>query len=222
MRVLVVEDDQALGDVIARGLRSAGMAIDTCPDGESALEVIETNRYDVVVLDRQLPGIHGDDVCRAILRLELSPRILMLTAAGTLDDRVRGLEIGADDYLPKPFAMAELVARVGALARRPNAVTPPVIDIGDLRIDLARRTVRRGLHDLSLTRKELGVLEVLAANPGTVVSAEELLEKVWDSAADPFTNAVRITVMTLRRKLGDPPLIETIVGVGYRLAPVQP
>src|SRR5688572_2410089 len=143
MRVLVVEDDQALGDVIARGLRSAGMAIDTCPDGESALEVIETNRYDVVVLDRQLPGIHGDDVCRAILRLELSPRILMLTAAGALDDRVRGLEIGADDYLPKPFAMAELVARVGALARRPNAVTPPVIDIGDLRIDLARRTVRR-------------------------------------------------------------------------------
>jgi DNA-binding response OmpR family regulator len=173
----------------------------------------------VVVLDRQLPGIHGDDVCRAILHLELPPRILMLTAAGNLDDRVRGLEIGADDYLPKPFAMAELVARIGALARRPNSVTPPVIEIGDLWIDSSRRAVRRGLRDITLTRKEFGVLELLAANPSRVVSAEELLEKVWDSATDPFTNAVRITIMTLRRKLGEPPLIETVVGSGYRLAP---
>jgi DNA-binding response OmpR family regulator len=219
MRVLVVEDDAALADVTARGLRQAGMAVDLSPDGESAIEQVEVNAYDVVVLDRQLPGIHGDDVCRAILHLELPPRILMLTAAGNLDDRVRGLEIGADDYLPKPFAMAELVARIGALARRPNSVTPPVIEIGDLWIDSSRRAVRRGLRDITLTRKEFGVLELLAANPSRVVSAEELLEKVWDSATDPFTNAVRITIMTLRRKLGEPPLIETVVGSGYRLAP---
>jgi DNA-binding response OmpR family regulator len=218
MRVLVVEDDAALADVVARGLRQAGFAVDVVPDGERALESAEVNGYDVVVLDRQLPGIHGDDVCRALLRLGTPPRILMLTAAGNIDERVHGLEIGADDYLPKPFAMTELVARVQALGRRPNSVILPVIEIADVRIDRNRRTARRGLTDLALTRKEFAVLEVLAMAPGRVVSAEELLERVWDEAADPFTNAVRITIMTLRRKLGDPPLIETVVGVGYRLA----
>jgi DNA-binding response OmpR family regulator len=218
VRILVVEDDAALADVVARGLRQAGFAVDAAPDGERALEAAEVNGYDVVVLDRQLPGIHGDDVCRALLRLGTPPRILMLTAAGNIDERVHGLEIGADDYLPKPFAMTELVARVHALGRRPNSVILPVIEIADVRIDRNRRTARRGLTDLALTRKEFAVLEVLAMAPGKVLSAEELLERVWDDAADPFTNAVRITIMTLRRKLGDPPLIETVVGVGYRLA----
>jgi DNA-binding response OmpR family regulator len=218
VRILLVEDDEALADVIARGLRQAGLAVDIAPDGESAIESASINEYDVVVLDRQLPGIHGDDVCRALLRRDAPPRILMLTAAGNLDDRVRGLEIGADDYLPKPFAMAELIARIQALGRRPSAVRLPVIEIGDLQIDSNRRAARRGHHDLALTRKEFGVLEILAAEPGRVVSSEELLEKVWDEAADPFTNAVRITIMTLRRKLGEPPLIETVVGVGYRLS----
>ena len=217
MRILLVEDDEALADVVARGLRQAGLAVDVVYDGERAIESASVNSYDVIVLDRQLPGIHGDDVCRAVLQLPTSPRILMLTAAGNIDDRVRGLEIGADDYLPKPFAMAELVARIQALARRPSAITLPVIELGDLRIDRSRRTARRQNRDLPLTRKEFGVLEVLATSPDRVVSAEELLEKVWDDAADPFTNAVRITIMTLRRKLGDPPLIETVVGVGYRL-----
>lgn len=217
MRILLVEDDEALADVVARGLRQAGLAVDTVFDGERAIEAASVNGYDVIVLDRQLPGIHGDDVCRAVLQLPTPPRVLMLTAAGNIDDRVRGLEIGADDYLPKPFAMAELVARIQALARRPSAITLPVIELGDLRIDRSRRTARRQNRDLPLTRKEFGVLEVLATSPDRVVSAEELLEKVWDDAADPFTNAVRITIMTLRRKLGDPPLIETVVGVGYRL-----
>ena len=217
MRILLVEDDEALADVTARGLRQAGLAVDLAPDGESAIGSASVNAYDVVVLDRQLPGIHGDDVCRSLLRLETPPRILMLTAAGNLDDRVRGLQIGADDYLPKPFAMAELVARIQALGRRPNAVRLPVIEVGNVRIDTNRRTAQRGERDLNLTRKEFGVLEVLAGQPGDVVSAEELLEKVWDEEADPFTNAVRITIMTLRRKLGEPQPIETVIGVGYRL-----
>jgi two-component system, OmpR family, response regulator VanR len=217
VRILLVEDDEALADVTARGLRQAGLAVDLALDGEAAIENASVNAYDVVVLDRQLPGIHGDDVCRALLRLETPPRILMLTAAGNLDDRVRGLQIGADDYLPKPFAMAELVARIQALGRRPNAVRFPVIEVGDLQIDTNQRTARRGERDLNLTRKEFGVLEVLAGKPGYVVSAEELLEKVWDEEADPFTNAVRITIMTLRRKLGEPQPIETVIGVGYRL-----
>jgi DNA-binding response OmpR family regulator len=217
VRILLVEDDEALADVTARGLRQAALAVDLATDGEAAIESAAVNTYDVVVLDRQLPGIHGDDVCRALLRLKSPPRILMLTAAGNLDDRVRGLQIGADDYLPKPFAMAELVARIQALGRRPNAVRMPVIAVGDLQIDTNRRTARRREQDLNLTRKEFGVLEVLAGKPGDVVSAEELLEKVWDEEADPFTNAVRITIMTLRRKLGEPQPIETVIGVGYRL-----
>lgn len=217
MRVLVVEDDAALADVVARGLRQAGLAIDVAGDGEDALVKAEITPYDVVVLDRDLPCIHGDDVCRALLRTAPTPRVIMLTAAGTLDARVEGLAIGADDYLPKPFAMAELVARVHALGRRPGAVIPPVLFVGDVALDPSRRLVTRADRPLALTRKEFGVLEALASRPGAVVSAEELLERVWDEAVDPFTNAVRITVMTLRRKLGDPPIVETVVGVGYRL-----
>lgn len=222
MRVLVVEDEAALADVVARGLRQGGLAVDVAPDGEEALIKAEVTPYDVVVLDRGLPGIHGDDVCRALLQTTPTPRIIMLTAAGNVDARVEGLAIGADDYLPKPFVMAELLARVRALGRRPDAATPPVLTAGDLVLDPARRTAARGGRPLSLTRKEFGVLEVLAARPGAVVSAEELLERVWDEEADPFTNAVRITVMTLRRKLGEPSIVETVVGVGYRLIDDQP
>lgn len=218
MRVLVVEDEVALADVIARGLRQAGLAVDVALDGEEALEKADLTPYEVVVLDRQLPGIHGDDVCRELVGRDEPARILMLTAAGNVDARVEGLSIGADDYLPKPFVMGELVARVRALGRRPSAMTPPRLVAGDLEIDPARRTATRAGRPLSLTRKEFGVLEVLAAAPGRVVSAEELLERVWDDAADPFTNAVRITMMTLRRKLGEPGPIDTVVGVGYRLA----
>ncbi|MDP9472563.1 MAG: response regulator transcription factor [Chloroflexota bacterium] len=214
MRVLMVEDDAPLANVVARGLRQAGLAVDVASDGEEALAKAEVTPYDVVVLDRDLPGIHGDDVCRALLRTSPTPRIIMLTAAGNVDARVEGLAIGADDYLPKPFAMAELIARIRALGRRPDAATPPVLIVGDLVLDPSRRTATRAGRLLALTRKEFGVLEVLASKPGAVVSAEELLERVWDEAVDPFTNAVRITVMTLRPKLGEPPLVDTVIGVG--------
>ena len=217
MRVLVVEDEVELADVVARGLRQAGLAVDIACDGEEALEKAVATPYEVVVLDRGLPGIHGDEVCRELLASTPTPRILMLTAAGNVDARVEGLAIGADDYLPKPFVMAELVARIRALGRRPAAATPPVLVAGDLVVDPARREALRKGRLLPLTRKEFGVLEVIVAGAGRVVSAEELLERVWDEEADPFTNAVRITVMTLRRKLGEPPLIETIIGAGYRL-----
>ena len=222
MRVLVVEDEAALADVIARGLRQDGLAVDLAADGEAALDRTGANAYDVVVLDRNLPGISGDDVCRQLIAESQPPRILMLTAAGHVSARVEGLAIGADDYLPKPFQMAELIARIRALGRRPTTLTPPRMVIGDLDIEPARRRVTRAGRELSLTRKEFGVLEVLAAAAGNVVSAEELLDRVWDEAADPFTNAVRITMMTLRRKLGEPGMIETVVGVGYRLAAPTP
>jgi DNA-binding response OmpR family regulator len=218
MRILVVEDEGELADVIARGLRQAGLAVDIACDGEEALEKAVATPYEVVVLDRGLPGIQGDAVCRELLAATPTPRILMLTAAGTVDARVEGLAIGADDYLPKPFVMAELVARIRALGRRPATASPPILVAGDLVIDPARREVHREGRLLPLTRKEFGVLEVIVAAAGCVVSAEELLERVWDEEADPFTNAVRITVMTLRRKLGDPPLIETVIGAGYRLS----
>jgi DNA-binding response OmpR family regulator len=218
MRVLVVEDEEDLADVVARGLRQAGLAVDIAYDGEAALEKAVATPYEVVVLDRGLPGIPGDAVCRELLVSTPTPRILMLTAAGNVDARVEGLAIGADDYLPKPFVMAELVARIRALGRRSATVTPPLLVTGDLIVDPARREAHRGDRLLPLTRKELGVLEVIVAAAGRVVSAEELLERVWDEEADPFTNAIRITVMTLRRKLGDPPLIETVIGVGYRLS----
>ncbi|GIU84143.1 MAG: transcriptional regulatory protein CutR [Acidimicrobiales bacterium] len=218
LRVLVVEDDSGLADVIARGLRREALAVDVAHDGAEALEKIDVNRYDVVVLDRDLPVVHGDDVCRKVASTKEPPRILMLTASGTLDDRVEGLRIGADDYLAKPFAMQELVARIRALGRRPNHALPPVLRFADVELDPGRRRVTRGGRDLNLTRKEFGVLEVLMAAEGRVVSSEELLEKVWDENTDPFTNAIRITIMTLRRKLGEPPIVETVVGVGYRLS----
>lgn len=218
MRILIVEDEAALADVVARGLRQAGFAVDSAADGEEALEKATGTIYDVVVLDRGLPGISGDVVCEDLLRMSPTPRILMLTAAGNVDARIAGLAIGADDYLPKPFVMAELVARIRALGRRPAAATPPILVGGDLVVDVGRRVAQRAGRVLPLTRKEFGVLEVIVAAAGQVVSAEELLERVWDEEADPFTNAVRITVMTLRRKLGEPPLIETVIGVGYRLS----
>lgn len=218
MRVLVVEDDEALADVIARGLRQEALAVDLANDGTEALHKTELTTYDVVVLDRDLPGVHGDDVCHHLAGGENGERILMLTASGTLDDRVAGLELGADDYLPKPFDMKELVARIRALGRRSSSAVPPVLTWNDIEVDTGRRSAIRGTRDLNLTRKEFGVLEVLMAADGRVVSSEELLERVWDEHADPFTNAIRITIMTLRRKLGEPAVIETVVGVGYQLS----
>ncbi len=217
MRVLVIEDDVLLGDAVGRGLRQAGFAVDVTWNGMDGLEHVAVIDYDVVVLDRNLPDIHGDEVCRSIAEKKLSPRVLMLTAEGSIQARVDGLDVGADDYLPKPFAMVELIARIRALARRPSRATPSVIEIGDMTIDDSAHRVTRSGRELSLTPKEFGVLAPIAATPGEIVSAEHLLEAVWDELADPFTNAVRITMMTLRRKLGEPPLIETIVGVGYRL-----
>ncbi len=219
MRILVVEDDTALADVIARGLRQQGLAVDLAADGASALDKASFTEYEVVVLDRDLPEVHGDDVCRELAAGGGGSRILMLTASGSLTDRVEGLALGADDYLPKPFAMEELVARIRALGRRTPTALPTVLRAGDITLEPTRRTASRAEVPLSLTPKEFGVLEVLLAASGQVVSAEELLEKVWDENADPFTNAIRITVMTLRRKLGDPPVIETVVGAGYRLDP---
>jgi len=218
MRVLIAEDERRLADAIARGLRREGMAVDLAPDGTDALMKARIVRYDVVVLDRDLPGIHGDQVCRTVRDERPETGILMLTAAGTLDDLVQGLSLGADDYLPKPFRFAELVARIRALARRSIPSRPPVLRHGDIELDPARRSVVRGGSEVPLARKELAVLEALMSAEGATVSAEELLERVWDDQIDPFTNVVRMTVMTLRRKLGSPPVIETVIGVGYRLA----
>jgi DNA-binding response OmpR family regulator len=214
MRVLVAEDHVTLADRIAQGLRQAGMAVDAVHDGAAALEAAAQTGYDVIVLDRDLPAVHGDRVCRTLAGG--GPRILMLTAAAGVEDRVDGLELGADDYLGKPFALVELVARVRALARRaPSA--PPVLRRADLSVDRARHRASRGDCPLSLTRKEFGILEILMAADGAVVSAEELLEHVWDAHADPFSNIVSVTLARLRRKLGDPPLIGTVVGKGYRV-----
>jgi DNA-binding response OmpR family regulator len=215
--VLVVEDETLLADAVARGLRRLGMAVDVAADGESALRRVEIDSYDVVVLDRDLPLVHGDEVCRQMVAREVAPRVLMLTASGTVEQRVEGLSIGADDYLGKPFAFAELVARVRALARRPASARPPVLERGDVTLDPAAWIVTRAEHRVSLTRKEFGVLQTLMEANGAVVSAEELLERSWDAHTDPFTNTVRVTVMNLRRKLGEPPLIETVIGAGYRM-----
>jgi DNA-binding response OmpR family regulator len=193
------------------------MAVDTAGDGASALEKLDVNDYDVVVLDRDLPGVHGDDVCRHLSQSGATTRILMLTAAGSIGDRVEGLGIGADDYLPKPFFFEELVARVRALGRRATPATPPILTHGDLTLDPARHIVTRAGRELFLARKEFGVLEALLAARGAVVSAEELLERVWDEHTDPFTNTVRVTMRNLRRKLGEPQLIQTVVGKGYRV-----
>ena len=216
MRVLVVEDHVELARDIAEGLRDRGIATDLAYDGSSALQKGSVYRYDVVVLDRDLPGVHGDEVCRSLQDGGSDARILMLTAAATIRDRVSGLNLGADDYLPKPFAFEELVARVHALARRAPAA-PPLLVRGDLTLDRARRLATRARQELPLTRKELGVLEVLLAADGAVVSAEELLERVWDENADPFTRTVAVTLTRLRRKLGQPEVIETVIGAGYRV-----
>ena len=217
MRVLIAEDERRLADAIARGLRREGMAVDLAPDGTEALVKARVVRYDVLVLDRDLPGMHGDDVCRAVRGERPETGILMLTAAGTLEDLVEGLSLGADDYLPKPFRFAELVARIHALARRSAPSRPPVLTHGDIELDPARREVTRGGQHVELARKEFAVLQVLMSSGGATVSAEDLLERVWDEHIDPFTNVVRMTIMTLRRKLGDPPVVETVIGVGYRM-----
>lgn len=215
--MLIVEDEPALVDAVVRGLRREGMAVDVAGDGSTALTKVGINDYDVVVLDRDLPVVHGDDVCRSLAGFGASCRILMLTASGSIDDRVEGLELGADDYLPKPFAFAELVARIRALGRRAQAPRPPVLSRRDIVLDPSRRVVTRGGRLVSLTKKEFAVLEVLMGAEGAVVSAEELLEKAWDEHADPFTNTIRVTLSNLRRKLGSPTAIETVVGTGYRM-----
>jgi len=217
VRVLVVEDHAKLALAVAAVLRREGMAVDIAFDGEDALAKAAVSRYDVIVLDRDLPGRHGDDVCRALVAEGASSKLLMLTASATIEDRVEGLGLGADDYLPKPFNIAELVARVRALARRSGQAVPPVLVHGDLRLDPARRLATRDGRQLDLSPKELGVLELLLAAQGTVVSAEELLERVWDEAANPFTNTVKVTVSRLRAKLGDPPVITTVAQAGYRI-----
>jgi DNA-binding response OmpR family regulator len=217
MKVLIVEDEAPLADALARGLRREGMAVDTAADGDVALEKAALTPYDVIVLDRDLPRVHGDDVCET-LRAGGSPaRILMLTASGTIEDRVSGLNLGADDYLPKPFAFVELMARVRALGRRRAEAPSLVLERAGVRLDPARHDVRRDGRTIVLTPKELGVLEALLGADGAIVSAEALLDQVWDDQVDPFTNVVRVTIMTLRKKLGPPPLIETVIGVGYRV-----
>ncbi|WP_106402025.1 response regulator transcription factor [Actinocorallia populi] len=217
MRVLVVEDERVMADAIATGLRREAMAVDIAYDGAGALERASVNDYDVVVLDRDLPKVHGDEVCRVLVAERYGARILMLTAAGELDDRVAGLNLGADDYLAKPFAFKELIARVRALGRRAATPLPPVLSRAGIELDPNRFTVTRDGRPVELTRKEFAVLQVLMAAEGVVVSSEQLLEKAWDEHIDPFTNVVRVTMMTLRKKLGDPPVIETVPGVGYRL-----
>jgi len=217
VRILIVEDEQPLADAVARGLRREGMAVDVAYDGDSGHEKAAVTRYDVVVLDRDLPGMSGDRLCAEITGSRAVTRVLMLTASGTVSDRVAGLSLGADDYLSKPFAFPELVARLRALGRRATPAVPPVLSAGDVVLDPSRRTVSRSGTPVELTRKEFGVLEVLLAAGGGLVSSEELLERVWDENADPFTTTVRVTVMTLRKKLGEPGIIETVVGSGYRV-----
>jgi DNA-binding response OmpR family regulator len=218
MRVLVAEDFKVLAEAIGAGLRREGMAVDVVLDGGDALERLAVTRYDVVVLDRDLPGVHGDEVCRQLAARRSPTRILMLTAASTVTDRVSGLTLGADDYLPKPFDFAELTARVRALGRRAAAPLPPVLENGDLTLDPSRRTAFRAGRRLDLSPREFALLECLLAAAGTVVPAEELLERVWDEAADPFTTAVKTTIRRLRAKLGDPPVIQTVREGGYQIA----
>jgi two-component system, OmpR family, response regulator VanR len=217
MRVLIAEDEPRIAGAVARGLRREGMAVDIAADGAQALYKARVVPYDVVVLDRDLPEVHGDDVCRTLAVEQPETKVLMLTAARSTDDLVAGLSLGADDYLPKPFRFAELVARVRALARRAGAALPPVLEAADVVLDPARRSATRGGRPLDLTPKEFAVLETLLAAQGDVVTPEELVERAWDEQLDPLSNTVRMTVMTLRRKLGDPPLIETVRGSGYRV-----
>ncbi|MBM0235517.1 response regulator transcription factor [Micromonospora sp. STR1_7] len=217
MRVLVADDERLLADTVAEGLRRLSMAVDVCYDGDGALERIGVNRYDVAVLDRDMPGHTGDEVCRSIAGSAAGTRVLLLTAAAGIRDRVEGLDLGADDYLTKPFAFAELVARVQALGRRSTPALPPVLAQDGVVLDVARHVATRDGRSLALSPKEFAVLHVLLRASGQVVSAEELLEQAWDEFVDPFTNAVRVTVMTLRKKLGDPPVIHTVPKAGYRL-----
>ncbi|MGH2861549.1 MAG: response regulator transcription factor [Solirubrobacteraceae bacterium] len=217
MRVLVVEDHPELAEAVASGLRREGMAVDIAGDGPSGLANARIYEYDVIVLDRDLPRLHGDEVCRQLTSDGIRARVLMLTASGGIEDRVQGLGLGADDYLPKPFAFAELVARVRALARRAQPALPPLLECGDLQLDSARRRASRGGEQLDLSAKEFAVLELLMGAQGAVISAEELLARAWDEAADPFSNVVKVTVSRLRRKLGEPDPIETVPGAGYRI-----
>jgi DNA-binding response OmpR family regulator len=217
MRVLVVEDFEVLARSIATGLRRDAMAVDVVLDGADALTHLAVTRYDVVILDRDLPGVHGDEICRRIATDRSDVRVLMLTAASTVKDRVDGLGLGADDYLPKPFDFAELVARVRALARRSTPPVPPTLAYQDVTLDPARRVASRAGRRLELSPKEFALLECLLASPGLVLSTEELLERVWDAAADPFTSAVKHTMHRLRAKLGDPPVIHTVREGGYRI-----
>ncbi len=217
MRVLIAEDEPRVAAAVARGLRREGMAVDVAPDGAAALYKARVAAYDVVVLDRDLPLVHGDDVCRALSAERPSTRIVMLTAARGTEDLVDGLALGADDYLPKPFRFAELVARLRAVVRRGGEARPPLLEAGDVTLDPARREVNRAGRPVELTAKELGVLEVLLAARGRVVSLEELRERVWDEGLDPLSNTVRMTVMTLRRKLGEPAVVATVRGAGYRV-----
>jgi DNA-binding response OmpR family regulator len=217
MRVLVVEDERALADLIAEGLRRHAMVVDVVYDGAAALERADVDDYDVLVLDRDLPGLHGDDVCRALAGRGARVRILMLTASAAVQDRVAGLDLGADDYLPKPFEYAELLARVRALGRRSLPPLPPVLRRSGVVVDGPRRQAFRDGRHLPLTRKEYAVLEVLMRAQGSIVSAEELLERAWDENTDPFTTVVKVTISKLRAKLGDPPAIVTVPGGGYRL-----
>ena len=216
MRVLLADDERLLADTVADGLRRHAMAVDVCYDGEAAKERLAVHGYDVAILDRDMPGASGDDVCRWLVESAIGTRVLILTAAGGIRDRVDGFAFGADDYLTKPFAMAELTARVQALARRPPVAITPVIEHSGVVLDVPRHQAFRDGALLDLTPKEFAVLSVLMRRAGQVVSAELLLEKAWDEHADPFTNAVRVAVMTLRRKLGDPPVVHTVPRVGYR------
>jgi len=217
MRVLVIEDDRELAEAIGIGLRREQLAVDLSFDGRDGLDRALVTDYDVIVLDRDLPGLHGDAVCAALCEAGCRSRVLMLTAAATIEDRVDGLSLGADDYLPKPFAFAELVARIRALLRRPAPRLPPVLVSGDIALDASRRQASRAGRALDLGPKEFGVLELLLSAQGRVVPAEEILERVWDEMADPFTSAVKVTMSRLRRKLGDPPVIETVAQAGYRI-----
>lgn len=217
MRVLVVEDHALLARTLGTGLRREGMAVDVVLDGADALDHLAITPYDVVVLDRDLPGVHGDDICRDLVARRLPTRVLMLTAASTVKDRVTGLSLGADDYLPKPFDFAELVARVRALGRRATTPVPPMLECGDVTLDPGSRAAFRAGRRLTLSPKELAVLECLLSHAGAVMSTEHLLEQVWDEAANPFTNTVKTTISRLRAKLGDPPVIETVREGGYRI-----
>jgi len=218
MRALVVEDERLLADSIADGLRRQTMAVDVAYDGEAALERLAVNEYDVVVLDRDLPIVSGDEVCRTLVAAGVDTRILMLTAATAVTQRVAGLGLGADDYLTKPFAFAELVARVHSLARRARPAAPPVLERAGVRLDPHRRRVIRDGQPVALSPKEFAVLAELLRAEGGVVSSEQLLEKAWDEQTDPFTGVVRFTIMMVRRKLGEPPIIETVPGSGYRIS----